>query len=59
MHQENEEVPYTVFGRKTVPYRTVKGFEFALYGTGDGSAHTVDLPSICTADTIYRDGAHP
>ena len=48
-----------MFGRKTVPYRTVKGFDFALYGTGDGSAHTVDLPSICTADTVYGDGAHP
>jgi hypothetical protein len=51
--------PYTVFGRKTVPYRTVKGFEMAVYGTGGGSADTVILPSICTADTVYGDGAHP
>ena len=41
VHQESGEVPYTVFGRTTVPYRTVEPGSFEIYGTGDGSAGTV------------------
>jgi hypothetical protein len=55
-YQEDEEVPHTIFGRKTVRYRTVRPSSFEIYGTRDGLAGTVKTPSIYTADTVYSYG---